>query len=51
MFEKSSELLEDFNYFDQAFNQVAENATKTWSEAGYNSAEEYTNSFSKKPAN
>lgn len=48
MFEKSSELLEDFNYFDQAFNQVAENATKTWSEAGYNSAEEYTNSFSKK---
>ncbi len=28
MFEKSSELLEDFNYFDQAFNQVAENATK-----------------------
>lgn len=48
MFEKSSELLEDFNYFDQAFNQVAENATKTWSEAGFSSAEEYANSFSKK---
>ena len=48
MFEKSSALLEDFNYFDQAFNQVAKNATKIWSEAGYNSAEEYTNSFSKK---
>lgn len=48
MFEKSSELLEDFNYFDQAFNQVAENATKTWSEAGFSSAEKYANSFSKK---
>lgn len=48
MFEKSSELLEDFNYFDQAFNQVAEKSTKTWSEAGFSSAEEYANSFSKK---
>lgn len=48
MFEKSSELLEDFNYFDQAFNQVAEKSTKTWSEAGFSSAEEYSNSFSKK---
>lgn len=48
MFEKSSELLEDFNFFDQAFKQVADKAGKSWSEAGYNSAEEYAESFSKR---
>lgn len=48
MFEKSSELLEDFNFFDQAFKQVADKAGKSWSEAGFSSAEEYANSFSKR---
>ena len=44
--ESSMNFLEDYNYFQAAFRQVADKAGKTWSEAGYNSAEAYANSFS-----
>lgn len=46
--ENSMNFLETFNYFESAFNQVAEKAQDTWSDAGYNSAEGYANSFSKR---
>ena len=46
--EKSMNLLEDYNYFQAAFNQVASKAGDNWKEAGYNSAEEYAESFSKR---
>lgn len=42
----SMDFLEDYNYFQAAFRQVADKAGKAWSEAGYDSAEAYANSFS-----
>lgn len=42
----SMDFLEDYNYFQAAFRQVADKAGKTWTEAGYDSAEAYANSFS-----
>ena len=44
--ESSMNFLEDYNYFQAAFRQVSDKAGKTWSEAGYDSAEAYANSFS-----
>lgn len=44
--ESSMNFLEDYNYFQAAFRQVADKAGETWSEAGYDSAEAYANSFS-----
>ncbi len=46
--ENSMNYLETFNYFNAAFNQVADKAAGEWQEAGYKSAEEYANSFSKR---
>ena len=46
--EKSMNFLEDYNYFQAAFQQVADKAGDGWKEAGYNSAEEYAESFSKR---
>ena len=46
--EKSMNFLEDYNYFQAAFQQVADKAGDGWKEAGYDSAEEYANSFSKR---
>lgn len=46
--ESSMNFLEDYNYFQAAFRQVSDKAGKTWSEAGYDSAEAYANSFSKR---
>lgn len=46
--ESSMNFLEDYNYFQAAFRQVADKAGKTWSEAGYDSAEAYANSFSER---
>lgn len=44
----SMDFLEDYNYFQAAFRQVADKAGKTWSEAGYDSAEAYADSFSQR---
>lgn len=42
----SMDYVEDLNYFNAAFGQVAENADlSSWREAGYNSADAYYNSF------
>lgn len=46
--ENSMNFLEDYNYFQAAFRQVADKAGKTWSEAGYDSAEAYADSFSQR---
>lgn len=46
--ESSMDYIETLNYFDAAFGQVADTAVKNWKEAGYNSAEEYYNSFSER---
>lgn len=46
--EKSMNFLEDYNYFQAAFQQIADKAGDGWKEAGYNSAEEYAESFSKR---
>ena len=46
--ESSMNFLEDYNYFQAAFRQVADKAGKTWSEAGYDSAEAYADSFSQR---
>lgn len=46
--EKSMNFLEDYNYFQAAFQQVADKSGDGWKEAGYNSAEEYAESFSKR---
>lgn len=47
--EKSMDYLETLNYFDAAFGQVAENADLSdFKELGYESAEEYYNSFSER---
>lgn len=44
----SMNFLEDYNYFQAAFRQVSEKAGKSWSEAGFDSAEAYADSFSKR---
>lgn len=44
----SMDFLEDYNYFQAAFRQVADKAGETWSEAGYDSAEAYADSFSQR---
>ena len=44
----SMDFLEDYNYFQSAFRQVADKAGNTWSEAGYDSAEAYADSFSQR---
>lgn len=46
--ESSMNFLEDYNYFQAAFRQVADKAGKTWAEAGYDSAEAYADSFSQR---
>lgn len=46
--ESSMNFLEDYNYFQAAFRQVSEKAGKSWSEAGFDSAEAYADSFSKR---
>lgn len=40
--------VEVYNYFDSAFGQVAERAVANWQEAGYDSAQSYYDSFSKR---
>lgn len=44
----SMDYIETLNYFDAAWEQVADNAVKNWKEAGYDSAEEYADSFAKR---
>lgn len=46
--ESSMNFLEDYNYFQAAFRQVADKARKTWSETGYDSVEAYADSFSQR---
>lgn len=46
--ESSMNFLEDYNYFQAAFRQVADKARKTWPETGYDSAEAYADSFSQR---
>lgn len=48
--ESSTDYVEIYNYFDAAFGQVADQATEDFSEAGYESAEAYYNSFSSRAA-
>lgn len=40
--------VEVYNYFDSAFGQVAERAVSNWQDAGYESAQSYYDSFSKR---
>lgn len=44
----SADFLEDWDYFKNAFQQVADSSKTSWKEAGYDSAEEYANSFSER---
>lgn len=44
----SMDYIEVLNYFDAAFGQVAGKAVSQWKEAGYQSAEAYYDSFSKR---
>ncbi len=46
--ESSMNFLEDWDYFKNAFQQVADSSKTSWKEAGYDSAEEYANSFSER---
>lgn len=46
--ESSMSYIENLNYFNAAFGQVAQSAAGQWEEAGYDSAESYYNSFSKR---
>lgn len=46
--ESSMNYVEVLNYFNAAFGQVAENAVGQWKEAGYDSAEAYYDSFTKR---
>ena len=47
--ETASDYLETLNYFEEAFGQVAKTADLSqWEELGYESAEAYANSFSKR---
>lgn len=44
----SADFLEDWDYFKNAFQQVADSSKTSWKESGYDSAEEYANSFSER---
>ena len=46
--EKSMDYVEVLNYFDVAFSSVGETVAAGWREAGYDSAEEYVNSFAER---
>jgi hypothetical protein len=43
--ESSMDFLEDYNYFQSAFEQVTSKIGDTWQEAGYDSAEKYADSL------
>jgi len=44
----SMDYIETLNYFDAAWGQVADNAVDSWKQSGYDSAEAYADSFSKR---
>lgn len=44
----SMDYIETLNYFDAAWGQVADNAIESWKQSGYDSAEAYADSFSKR---
>lgn len=44
----ATDYIETLNYFDAAWRQVADHAVGQWKQAGYDSAEEYANSFSER---
>lgn len=44
----SMDFLETVNYFEVAMRQIGDSAASSWKEAGYNSAEEYAESFSQR---
>lgn len=46
--ESSMDYIETLNYFDAAWGQVADNAIGSWKQSGYDSAEAYADSFSKR---
>lgn len=46
--ESSMDYVEVLNYFNAAFGQVADNAASQWQEAGYESAQAYYDSFTKR---
>lgn len=46
--ESSMDYIETLNYFNAAFEQVADSAVSQWEDAGYESAEAYCNSFSER---
>lgn len=46
--ESSMDYIETLNYFDAAWGQVADNAVGSWKQSGYDSAEAYAKSFSKR---
>jgi CII-binding regulator of phage lambda lysogenization HflD len=46
--ESSMDYIETLNYFDAAWGQVADNAIESWKQSGYDSAEAYADSFSKR---
>ena len=41
----AQDYIEDFNYFSVALTKVGEDSRDNWKEAGYNSAQEYVDSF------
>lgn len=46
--EKSMDFAETVNYFEVAMRKIGEDASKNWQENGYDSAEAYSESFSKR---
>ena len=46
--ESSMDYIETLNYFDAAWGQVADAGVKSWEKSGYESAEAYAESFSKR---
>lgn len=46
--ESSMDYIETLNYFDVAWEQVANSAISNWKDAGYKSSEEYAKSFSQR---
>lgn len=46
--EKSMDFTETVNYFEVAMRKIGEDASKNWQENGYDSAEAYSESFSKR---
>ena len=46
--ESSMDYVETLNYFNAAFGQVADNAVSQWEDSGYDSAQAYYDSFSKR---